>query len=106
MAQNMKVLKGRGHASRSSIKVNEVLSTMRLLLLSKHKKFGDVGIARLCSIIDKSQRRKPGPGTWTKGFPCLIPKWEKKEGKFHCSKDLDLSQIWVLCAGYLHEIIN
>ena len=48
MAQNTKGLKGQGHTSRSSAKVTNLYTALRLLLLNKHKKFEDDAVARFC----------------------------------------------------------
>ena len=48
MAQNTKVLKGQGHASRSSVKSLKFHTALCMLVINMLKKFDNDAIARFC----------------------------------------------------------
>ena len=61
MAQNTKGLKGQGHMSRSSVKVTQFHTALRMLVINMLKKFDDDAIARFCCSSRQSKRRKKKP---------------------------------------------
>ena len=61
MAQNAKILKGQGHASRSSVRSPRFHTALRMLVINMIKKFEDDAIARFCCSGGKSKRQKKKP---------------------------------------------